>query len=120
RQYQPDKGENPSRDRNYGRGSDSPFDTTPLHASLDKIRESLDTEAIIRQRNRCGPLHGSAMPLTPSQKPIREWPLLVLTIAIVALICVPLWQSFGSEDSPSMFAWTAERWAQLLLGPEQF
>jgi biopolymer transport protein ExbB/TolQ len=59
------------------------------------------------------------MPLTPSQKPIREWPLLVLTIAIVALICVPLWQSFGSDESPSMMSWTPERWARLLLGPEQ-
>jgi biopolymer transport protein ExbB/TolQ len=60
------------------------------------------------------------MPLTPSQKPIREWPLLVLTLAVVALICVPLWQAFGSDDSPSMSSWTAQRWAQLLLGPEQF
>jgi biopolymer transport protein ExbB/TolQ len=60
------------------------------------------------------------MPITPSQKPIREWPLLVLTIAIVALICVPLWQSFGSEEAPSMLNWPPERWAQLLLGPEQF
>ena len=60
------------------------------------------------------------MPLTPSQKPTREWPLLVLTIAVVALICVPLWQSFGSDETPSMMSWTPERWGQLLLGPEQF
>ena len=46
--------------------------------------------------------------------------MLVLTIAIVALICVPLWQSFAPEDAPSMGTWTPERWAQLLLGPEQF
>jgi biopolymer transport protein ExbB/TolQ len=63
---------------------------------------------------------GDIMALTRSQKPIREWPLLVLTIAIVALICVPLWQSYGSEDAPSMLSWPPERWAQLLLGPEQF
>src|SRR5438874_13836145 len=60
------------------------------------------------------------MPLTPSQKPTREWPLLVLTIAIVALICIPLWQSFGNDETPSMLSWAPERWAQLLLGPEQF
>ncbi len=60
------------------------------------------------------------MPLTPSQKPIREWPLLVLTIAVVALICVPLWQSFGNDEAPGMLSWPPERWAQLLLGPEQF
>jgi biopolymer transport protein ExbB/TolQ len=57
---------------------------------------------------------------TPSHKPVREWPLLVLTIAIVALIVVPLWQSFGSDETPGMFSWPAERWARLLLGPEQF
>jgi biopolymer transport protein ExbB/TolQ len=60
------------------------------------------------------------MASSPSLKPVREWPLLVLTIAIVALICIPLWQSYGAEDAPSMFTWTPERWAQLLLGPEQF
>jgi biopolymer transport protein ExbB/TolQ len=58
--------------------------------------------------------------LIPSKKPVREWPLLVLTIGIVALICVPLWQSYGNEETPGMLIWTPERWAQLLLGPEQF
>src|SRR4051812_19573453 len=60
------------------------------------------------------------MALTPSQKPVREWPLLVLTVAIVALICFPLWQSFSADDTASMLGWDAERWARLLLGPEQF
>jgi biopolymer transport protein ExbB/TolQ len=60
------------------------------------------------------------MASTSSQKPVREWPLLVLTIAVVALICIPLWQSFAPENAPSMGTWTPERWAQLLLGPEQF
>src|SRR4051812_42358306 len=60
------------------------------------------------------------MSLTPSQKPVREWPLLVLTVAIVALICFPLWQSFSGDEASSMLAWEAERWAKLLLGPEQF
>ena len=58
--------------------------------------------------------------MTPSQKPTREWPLLVLTVAIVALICIPLWQSFGSDETPGMLSWAPERWARLLLGPEQF
>src|SRR4051812_27957442 len=60
------------------------------------------------------------MPLTPSQKPTREWPLLVLTVAIVALVCFPLWQSFSTDDPGSLGGWTPQRWAKLLLGPEQF
>jgi biopolymer transport protein ExbB/TolQ len=60
------------------------------------------------------------MPLTPSQKPVREWPLLVLTVALVGLICFPLWQAYGGSDAGSVSQWTPERWARLLLGPEQF
>ncbi len=59
------------------------------------------------------------MPLTPSERPTREWPLLILTLAIVGLICIPLWQNYGVEDVPSFASWTPERWAKLLLGPEQ-
>ena len=59
------------------------------------------------------------MPLTPSQKPTREWPLLIFTVAAVSLICFPLWQSFASDESASLGGWSRERWAQLLLGPEQ-
>lgn len=59
------------------------------------------------------------MPLTPSQRSTREWPLLVMTIALVGIICFPLWQSFGGNDASSWAGWTPERWAQLLLGPEQ-
>ena len=58
------------------------------------------------------------MPLTPSQKPTREWPLLIFTVAAVSLICFPLWQSFASADADSA-GWSPQRWAQLLLGPEQ-
>lgn len=60
------------------------------------------------------------MALTPSHKPVREWPLLVLTLAVVGLICFPLWQAYSADDAGSLAGWTPERWAQLLLGPEQF
>ena len=36
------------------------------------------------------------MPITPSQRPTREWPLLVLALALVCTICFPLWQLFRS------------------------
>ena len=32
------------------------------------------------------------MALTPSQRPTREWPLLVLALALVCAVCIPLWQ----------------------------
>lgn len=60
------------------------------------------------------------MPLTPSQRPTREWPLLVLTVGIVGVIFFPLWQSVSGDETTSFATWTGERWAQLLLGPEQF
>ncbi|MCA1606247.1 MAG: MotA/TolQ/ExbB proton channel family protein [Acidobacteria bacterium] len=59
------------------------------------------------------------MALTPSQRSTREWPLLVMTIALVGLICFPFWQTFGGDDAASWAGWTPERWARLLLGPEQ-
>ena len=59
------------------------------------------------------------MPLTPTQRPTREWPLLLMTLGLVGLICFPLWQ--GMAPSAASFAsWDADRWARLLLGPEQF
>jgi biopolymer transport protein ExbB/TolQ len=45
---------------------------------------------------------------------------LILTLGIVGLVCFPLWQSFSGDDTTSMANWGPERWAQLLLGPEQF
>ncbi len=58
------------------------------------------------------------MALTPSQRPTREWPLLILTLILVGLIVYPLWQKYaGSEQA--WFDWPAERWARLLVGPEQ-
>lgn len=59
------------------------------------------------------------MALTPSQKPTREWPLLVLTLALVGIICFPLWQTFATESTNGTGAWEPQRWARLLLGPEQ-
>jgi biopolymer transport protein ExbB/TolQ len=59
------------------------------------------------------------MPLTPSQRPTREWPLLILTVALVAMIVYPLWQAFASDNVEGWFNWPRERWAKLLLGPEQ-
>lgn len=59
------------------------------------------------------------MALTPSQRPTREWPLLILTLGLVGLICFPLWQSFGGDAFEQYSAWPPERWARLLLGPEQ-
>lgn len=60
------------------------------------------------------------MALTPSHRPTREWPLLILTLGLVGLICLPLWQMLvGESGAPGWGEWTAERWGRLLLGPEQ-
>jgi len=56
----------------------------------------------------------------PSQRPTREWPLLVLALALVCAVCVPLWQwSAGQEGESGASKWTARRFGHLLLGPEQ-
>jgi biopolymer transport protein ExbB/TolQ len=61
------------------------------------------------------------MALTPTQRPTREWPLLLLTLALVGFICFPLAQSFlpGDYGGMAWANWDADRWARLLLGPEQ-
>ena len=60
------------------------------------------------------------MSITPSQRPAREWPLLILTIGIVGAICVPLWQLFPTDEANAASPWSdPSRWARLLLGPEQ-
>ena len=61
------------------------------------------------------------MALTPSQRPTREWPLFVLALAMVGIICVPLSQSLlGNNLSFGTWVdWDAERWGRLLFGPEQ-
>ncbi len=62
------------------------------------------------------------MAITPTQRPTREWPLLVLALAIVCAICIPLWQwsSSGQQTGGEQWnKWTPERVGRLLLGPEQ-
>lgn len=62
-----------------------------------------------------------------SLRPTREWPLLVLSLALVLAVCVPLWQwslagqqQADEEASAAAVArWTPDRIARLLLGPEQ-
>src|SRR6516164_3365933 len=61
------------------------------------------------------------MALTPSHRPTREWPLLILALALVCAICIPLWQwSAGKGDAGNDWSkWTPERLSRLFLGPEQ-
>lgn len=58
------------------------------------------------------------MSVSPHHRPTREWPLLVLALALVGAICLPVWQA-----SPGLFnlfdGFTSERFLQLLIGPEQ-
>lgn len=62
------------------------------------------------------------MALTPTQRPTREWPLLILTLALVGIVCIPLSQGvFGDDAGASGWgSWDAQRWGRLLLGPAQF
>jgi len=61
------------------------------------------------------------MAFTPSQRPTREWPLLVLAIALVCAVCIPLWQYSAAHRAAGhdWSKWTPERIGRLLLGPEQ-
>jgi biopolymer transport protein ExbB/TolQ len=59
------------------------------------------------------------MALTPSQRPTREWPLLIFTLLLVGVIVYPLWTAFAGSSTDSWLTWAPERWAKLLLGPEQ-
>src|SRR5262245_33890855 len=61
------------------------------------------------------------MPITPTHRKTREWPLLVLALALVCAICIPLWQ-WSASQQPASAPWiklTPERLGRLLLGPEQ-
>ncbi len=61
------------------------------------------------------------MSLTPSQRPTREWPWLILAVALVGTVCLPLWQyslTLPAEPEEGR-KWTAERLSRLFLGPEQ-
>src|ERR1700722_11035149 len=61
------------------------------------------------------------MAFPASLRPTREWPLLILALALVCAICVPLWQytHSGQEDDPALVKWTPDRLGRLFLGPEQ-
>jgi hypothetical protein len=61
------------------------------------------------------------MALNPSHRPTREWPLLILALALVCAICIPLWQwSASKSDAGNDWSkWTPERLSRLFLGPEQ-
>jgi hypothetical protein len=61
------------------------------------------------------------MAFTPSQRPTREWPLLVLAVALVGAVCVPLYQWTVADQAveASLTRWSPDRIARLLLGPEQ-
>jgi hypothetical protein len=61
------------------------------------------------------------MAFTPSQRPTREWPLLLLAVALVCAVCIPMWQASlaRNDDTDNETRWTPERFSRLLLGPEQ-
>jgi hypothetical protein len=64
---------------------------------------------------------GDNMAITPTQRQPREWPLLVLTLALVGTLCFPLWQwsASGQAGGDQWARWTPERLGRLFLGPEQ-
>jgi hypothetical protein len=61
------------------------------------------------------------MAFLASIRPTREWPLLILALAIVCAICIPLWQYHlqGQDSDVGSVKWTSDRLARLFLGPEQ-
>jgi hypothetical protein len=63
------------------------------------------------------------MALPASLRPTREWPLLILALALVCAVCIPLYQyslaGAVQEETTTGVKWTNERVAKLLLGPEQ-
>jgi len=61
------------------------------------------------------------MAVTPSHRPTREFPLLLLTLGVVGLVCFPLWQALSAGENliAPWSGWSAERWGRLLIGPEQ-
>jgi biopolymer transport protein ExbB/TolQ len=60
------------------------------------------------------------MEITTTQRPTREWPLLILAVALVCAVCLPLWQWSASLPLDSHpWARDVERAGRLFLGPEQ-
>jgi biopolymer transport protein ExbB/TolQ len=58
------------------------------------------------------------MSVSRSHRTLPEWPLLLLALALVAAVCIPLWQWTVAND-PGHVPLTGERVARMLLGPEQ-
>src|SRR5262245_43809222 len=58
------------------------------------------------------------MSLSPSLRPTREGPLLMLALALVLTICMPLYQMFAAEASDDARS-TEQRLRHIFLGPEQ-
>src|SRR6266849_4195201 len=58
------------------------------------------------------------MAITPTQRQTREWFLLIMSLGIVGLICVPLWRWSGRTEEELLHL-TPQRLGRLLLGPEQ-
>ena len=60
------------------------------------------------------------MSLSPSLRPTREGPLLMLALALVLTVCMPLYQMFAPEtgDSADIHS-TEQRLRHIFLGPEQ-
>ena len=55
------------------------------------------------------------MAFPASHRPTREWPLLILAVALVCAICIPLWQWTTAGNSDDALAkWTAARLGRLL------
>ena len=61
------------------------------------------------------------MSIRPSQRPAREWVLLVVALLVVGAVVVPVWQLAGATESRTDFLakWTPDRLTKLLVGPEQ-
>lgn len=59
------------------------------------------------------------MPLTPSQRPTREWPRLILAVILVGLVVYPCWHYFAGDSVAAWQFWDTDRLAKLLIGPEQ-
>jgi hypothetical protein len=57
------------------------------------------------------------MAITQSQRPTREWPLLILSLALVCAVTIPLWQwSSHLQDPGDGTKWNAKRLSDLFLG----
>lgn len=58
--------------------------------------------------------------MTPSQRPTREWALLLVTLALIGTVSFFVWQSTATRENWTFWeSWTQARWTRLLFGPEQ-